>query len=61
MFNPIRIEMRHSKVPSAAARTLRSQSRSSVRRMSTPTGGLGGHGERMRGEELIFKVGASTF
>lgn len=56
VFNPIRIDMRHSKVPSAAARAQLAL----VRRASTPmVGGQGGGqggGQVARGEELVFKV-----
>lgn len=58
MFNPIRIHMRHSKVPSAAARRMR-EGGSHIRRTPTPLGPgqvacvYGG-----RGEELVLKVGS---
>ncbi|GAB4818387.1 hypothetical protein N2152v2_005433 [Parachlorella kessleri] len=55
VFNPIHIDMRHSKAPSAAARQRGGMGRSSTRRLSTPSTNLHGQ-QQLRGEELIFKV-----
>jgi hypothetical protein len=59
VFNPIRIDMRHSKVQSVVARHQRGAGgRGHVRRLSTPNGGAS-QGQP-RGEELIFKASGPT-